>query len=168
MKCIAIDGANRKWIGTEKSGVFLLSEEGTEEILHFTTENSPLFSNNIIDIAINPENGEVFIGTGEGLISYRSDATEGESAQSETHVFPNPVRESYNGPIAINGLVTDANIKITDIDGNLVFEDFAKGGQAIWNGKNKNGERASTGVYLVFSTDINGVEKTVSKILFIH
>ena len=83
-------------------------------------------------------------------------------------MFPNPVRESYNGPIAINGLVTDANIKITDADGNLVFEDFAKGGQAIWNGKNKNGERASTGVYLVFSTDINGIEKTVSKILFIH
>ncbi len=168
VKCITIDGANRKWIGTEKSGVFLLSEEGTEEILHFTTENSPLFSNNIIDIAINPENGEVFIGTGVGLISYRSDATEGIATQGETHVFPNPVRESYNGPIAINGLVTDVNIKITDIDGNLVFEDFAKGGQAIWNGENKNGERASTGVYLVFSTDINGVEKTVSKILFIH
>ena len=168
VKCITIDGANRKWIGTEKSGVFLLSEEGTEEILHFTTENSPLFSNNIIDIAINPENGEVFIGTEKGLISYRSDATEGATTQEKTHVFPNPVRKSYSGPIAISGLVADANIKITDIDGNLVFEDFAKGGQAIWNGKNKNGERASTGVYLVFSTDINGIEKTVSKILFIH
>ena len=168
VKCIIIDGANRKWIGTEKSGVFLLSEEGTEEILHFTAENSPLFSNNIIDIAISPENGEVFIGTEKGLISYRSDATEGAATQGETHVFPNPVRESYNGPIAINGLVADANIKITDIDGNLIFEAFAKGGQAIWNGENKNGERASTGVYLVFSTDINGIEKTVSKILFIH
>ena len=168
VKCIKVDGANRKWIGTEKSGVFLLSEEGTEEIQHFTTENSPLFSNNIIDIAINPENGEVFIGTEKGLISYRSDATTGTTIQAETHVFPNPVRESYNGPIAINGLVTDANVKITDINGNLVFEDFSKGGQAIWNGKNKNGDRASTGVYLVFSTDINGLEKMVSKILFIH
>ena len=168
VKCITIDGANRKWIGTEKSGVFLLSEDGTEEIQHFTSENSPLFSDNIIDITINPENGEVFIGTGKGLISYRSDATIGATTQEETHVFPNPVRESYNGPIAINGLVTNANVKITDIDGNLVFEDFAKGGQAIWDGKNKNGERASTGVYLVFSTDINGLEKMVSKILFIH
>jgi len=127
-----------------------------------------LFSNNIIDITINPSNGEVFIGTEKGLISYRSDATKGVKIQEETHVFPNPVRESYNGPIAINGLVTDANVKITDIDGNLVFEDFAKGGQAIWNGKNKYGDRASTGVYLVFSTDINGLEKMVSKILFIH
>ena len=168
IKCITIDGANRKWIGTKKSGVFLISADGMEEIQHFTTNNSPLFSDNIYDITINPANGEVFIGTGKGLISYRSDATKGMITQNETHVYPNPVRESYNGLIAINGLVTDAHIKITDIDGNLVFESFAKGGQAIWNGRNKNGDRASTGVYLVFSTDINGIEKMVSKILFIH
>mgnify|MGYP001501018066 FL=1 len=168
VKCITIDGANRKWVGTEKSGVFLLSEDGTEEILHFTKNNSPLFSDNIVDIAINPENGEVFIGTENGLISYRSNATEGVTAQNSTKVFPNPVKETYNGPIAISGLVTDANIKITDISGNLVFETFANGGQAIWNGKNKNGERSSTGVYLVFSTDLYGKQKMVSKILFIH
>jgi hypothetical protein len=168
IKCIKVDGANRKWIGTEKSGIFLLSEDGLDQILHFTVENSPLFSNNIIDVAINSENGEVFIGTEKGLISYRSDAIEGKITQVKTHVFPNPVRESYNGPIAISGLVANANIKITDINGDLVFEGFAKGGQAIWNGKNKRGDRASTGVYLVFSTDINGLEKAVSKILFIH
>ena len=168
VKCITIDGANRKWIGTEKSGVFLLSEDGLNQILHFTTENSPLFSNNIIDIAINPNNGEVFIGTEKGLISYRSDATKGATTQSTTKVFPNPVRETYNGVIAISGLVKDANVKIADINGDLVFESFAKGGQASWNGKNIRGDRVSTGVYLVFSTDINGLEKIVSKILFIH
>ena len=168
IKCITIDGANRKWIGTEKSGVFLISDDGMEEILHFTTNNSPLFSDNIYDITINPSSGEVFIGTEKGLISYRSDATTGLTTQSKTKVFPNPVRETYDGIIAISGLVNGANIKITDIDGNLVFEDFAKGGQASWTGKNKNGDRVSTGVYLVFSTDINGIEKTVSKILFIH
>jgi hypothetical protein len=167
VKSITIDGANRKWIGTEKSGVFLLSQDGTNQILHFTAENSPLLSNNIIDITINHNNGEVFIGTSKGLLSYRSDATKGEVVQSTTQVFPNPVRETYFGPIAINGLVTNANIKITDIDGNLVFEDYAKGGQAIWDGKNKNNERASSGVYLVFSVDENGAEKMVSKILFI-
>ena len=168
IKCITIDGANRKWIGTEKSGVFLISDDGMEEILHFTTNNSPLFSDNIYDITINPSSGEVFIGTEKGLISYRSDATNGTTKQSTTKVFPNPVRETYNGIITISGLVTDANIKITDIDGNLVFEDFAKGGQASWSGKNKKGDRVSTGVYIVFSTDINGIEKIVSKILFIH
>ena len=168
VKCIAIDGGNRKWLGTEESGIFLLSADGQEEINHFTKENSPLFSNNIIDISINHNNGEVFIGTEKGLISYRSDATGGVVVQEETHVFPNPVRESYSGPIAIKGLVTNSNIKITDIDGNLFFDDFAKGGQAIWNGKNKNGVKASTGVYLVFSTNIDGVERTVSKILIIR
>ena len=166
IKCIAVDGANRKWIGTERSGLFLLSEDGQNEILHFTKNNSPLFSDNIIDITINNQNGEVFIGTSDGLISYRSDATKGSLSQNKTHVFPNPVEKDYNGSIAISGLITNANVKITDISGNLVFETTANGGQAIWNGKSKDGERAATGVYLVFSTDIYGEEKTVSKILF--
>ena len=125
IKCITIDGANRKWVGTEKSGVFLLSEDGQEEVFHFTKNNSPLFSDNIIDIAINHENGEVFIGTIKGLISYRSDATQGIHFQGKTHVFPNPVGESYVGPIAINCLASNANVKITDIAGNLVFETIA-------------------------------------------
>ena len=168
VNCITVDGANRKWVGTEKSGVFLLSEDGMQEIHHFTKDNSPLFSDNITDIAINHENGEVFIGTAKGLMSYRSDATEGVLIQSNTKVFPNPVKESYNGPIAISGLVSNVNVKITDASGNLVFETTANGGQAIWNGLNKNGERASTGVYLVFSTDLFGEQKMVSKILFIH
>ena len=168
VKCIAIDGANRKWIGTEKSGVFLLSEDGQEDIQHFTKNNSPLFSNNIVDIAINHKTGEVFIGTNQGLLSYTSDATRGANSQNATKVFPNPVSESYSGPIAIRGLVTDANVKITDISGNLVFETTANGGEAIWNGENKFGLRASTGVYLVFSCDVYGQEKMVSKILFIH
>ena len=168
VKCITVDGANRKWIGTEKSGVFLLSKDGQEEILHFTKDNSPLFSNNVVDIAINPNNGEVFIGTENGVMSYRSDATEGSSKQAKTKVFPNPVRENYNGPIAISGLVTDARVKITDVSGELVFETKANGGQAIWSGKNKFDERVATGVYLVFSVNAFGEEEMVSKILFIN
>jgi ligand-binding sensor domain-containing protein len=168
INCIEIDGANRKWVGTNGSGVFLLSKDGTEEIHHFTTENSPLFSDNIIDIAINEISGEVFIGTEKGIISYRSDATKGYNSHNNVMVFPNPVKENYNGKIAIRGLVDNANVKITDINGNLVFESYANGGQAIWDGQNQSGERASTGVYLVFSTNIDGEESMVSKILFIH
>ena len=168
INCITVDGANRKWVGTENSGLFLFSEDGEEELIHFTKNNSPLLSNNIVDVTINHKNGEVFIGTDKGLMSYRSDATEGISKQSKTHIFPNPVKENYTGPIAISKLYANANVKITDVSGNLVFETTANGGQAIWNGKNKNGEKPSTGVYLVFSTDVYGAEKIVGKILFIY
>ena len=168
INCIAVDGANRKWVGTNGSGVFLLSPDGTNEIHHFTSENSSLFSDNIIDIAINEITGEVFIGTEKGIISYRSDATRGYDSHSDVTVFPNPVKENYTGKIAIKGLVNNANIKITDINGNLVFESFANGGQAIWDGKTQRGNRASTGVYLVFSTNTDGEETMVSKILFIY
>ena len=168
INCIEVDGANTKWIGTNGSGIYLLSDDGIEEIHHFTTENSPLFSNNIIDIAINEMSGEVFIGTEKGIISYRSDATKGYDFHNNVKVFPNPVREDFTGKIAISGLVRDANVKITDINGNLVFETIANGGEAIWNGKNKSGNRASTGVYLVFSTNFDGRETMVNKILFIH
>lgn len=168
IKCIAIDGANRKWIGTNGAGIYLLSDDGTQEIHHFTTQNSPLFSDNIIDIAINEVSGEVFIATEKGLISYRSDATTGFAYHNNVKVFPNPVKENFNGKIAISGLVNDALVKITDINGNLVFETYANGGEAIWDGKNKSRERAATGVYLVFSTNTDGQETMVSKILFIH
>jgi hypothetical protein len=164
---IAVDGGNRKWIGTLGAGLYLLSEDGTEEIYHFTTENSPLLSNTILDIELNEKTGEVFITTDKGLISFRNDATFGESVQNKITIFPNPVKENYGGYISIDGLVENANIKITDVSGNLVFDTYANGGMAVWNGKNKNGQKVGTGVYLVLSSDKYGKEKIAGKILFI-
>jgi len=152
VQAIAVDGANRKWVGT-KNGVFLLSPTGEEQLAYFNTENSPLFDNNITDIAVNPDNGEVFIGTDKGIISYQSDAIEGNNVnKANVEVFPNPVRPQYVGPIAIRGLARDANVKITDVTGRLVYETQALGGQAVWDGRDYNGQRAQSGVYLVFST----------------
>lgn len=165
---IAIDGANRKWIGTQNSGVYLISEDGTKEILHFTTANSPLLSNEISTIAIDGISGEVFIGTSNGIISYRSTATEGLEDYTDVYAFPNPVREGYEGPIAIKGLVTNADVKITDISGGLVYSTKALGGQAIWDGKNFNGQKVSTGVYLVFCSNDDGSKTFITKILFIN
>lgn len=165
---IAIDGDNRKWMGTERAGVFLLSDDGTEEIHHFTEENSPLYSNLIVDIAINNQTGEVFFGTDKGIISYKSTATGGGPVNSDVVVYPNPVKEGYQGVIAIKGLVSNADIKITDVSGILIYATRAEGGQAIWSGTNFDGRRASTGVYLVFATDDEGNEKMVTKILFIN
>lgn len=164
---IAVDGANRKWIGTNSSGVYLVSEDGTEEINHFTEENSPLLSNRILDIGIDHESGEVYFATERGLISYRGTATMGSDEFKDVYVYPNPVREDYQGEITIRGLVSDVNVKITDISGNLVYETTAEGGQATWNGKNLSGRRVSTGVYLVFCTNDEGSKTYITKLLFI-
>ncbi len=153
VKAIAIDGANKKWFGTERAGVFLLSADGTEQIHHFTEDNSPLFSNNITSLAINEKTGEVFIGTAKGLISYKSTATGGGTTNDSVYAYPNPVRPGYGGPIAIKGLVRDAIVKITDITGSVIYETRAEGGQAIWNGYSFDGRKASTGVYLVFISE---------------
>lgn len=166
---ICVDGANRKWIGTSANGVFLLSEDGLESIQHFTTTNSPLLSDNIQSIAIHPKTGEVFIGTSQGLVSYKGDATEAESEFSEdAHAFPNPVRPDYTGVITVTGLVKDSNVKIADINGNVLYSGTSLGGQFIWNGKDRSGKRASSGVYLVLATDAEGKEGIATKILMIN
>jgi hypothetical protein len=165
---IAVDGANRKWIGTQTSGVFLMSDDGTEEVSHFTTDNSPLFSNNILDIVINPENGEVFFGTEKGLISYKGTATEADEDFNNVLVYPNPVREDYKGTIAIKGLVADTDVRITDVNGNIVFQTTSLGGQAIWDGNDIHGNRIQSGVYLLFNGSQDGNKKFAAKILFIH
>ncbi len=164
---ITVDGANRKWIGTKKSGVFLLSADGLKQIYHFTAANSPLLSDNIIGITIDKE-GEVFIGTDKGVISFRGTATEGHSTNTHVYAFPNPVRQNYSGPIAIKGLVTNADVKITDTYGNLVYETKANGGQAIWDGNNLDHQRVTTGVYMVFITNSDGSQTLVTKILVVH
>jgi hypothetical protein len=165
---IAIDGGNRKWIGTDRGGVFLFSPDGTEEIYHFTEDNSPLFSNRISSIAINGETGEVFFGTDKGVISFKSTSTDGDQTKGDVYAYPNPVKSGYNGWIAIKGLVQDASVKITDVSGNVIFSTTALGGQAIWDGNNFDGKRAKSGVYLVFASDDTGKEKVVTKILFIN
>ena len=164
---IAIDGANRKWFGTDRAGVFLMSEDGTHQILHFNAENSPLLSNSISSIVIN-DDGEVFFGTSQGIISFKYSATPPPPPGSEIYAYPNPVREDYNGVIAIKGLFPNSDVKITDVSGTLVFATKAEGSQAIWHGRNFNGDKVQTGVYLVFITNDDGSETAVTKILVIN
>ena len=168
INAIAVDGNNRKWMGTQNSGIYLFSNDGKTLVAHFTADNSPLLSNTINDISIDGKSGEVYFGTDKGLISYRGNATEGGSDFGKVYVFPNPVRENYNGNIYITGLLENCNVKITDISGSLVFETNALGGQAVWNGKNLLNNRVNTGVYLVFCSNSDGSKTFVTKLLFIH
>ncbi len=165
--CIRIDAANRKWIGTA-NGVWLVSPDGYTVIRNFNMSNSPLLSNTIIEIGINDETGEVFFATEKGLISYMGTATEGDDVHGDVLVYPNPVKPDYNGLIAIRGLVNNAYVKITDMKGQLVYETRANGGTATWNGLNFKGKRAATGVYLIYSSNQDGTETNVAKVVFIN
>ena len=168
VSAIAIDGANRKWISTYGSGVFLMSDDGTEQVQRFNTENSPLLSDVVNDIVIDQSTGEVFFATDEGIVSYVSDATGGNTGTVDcSSVYPNPVRETYSGPISITGLTRDTEVKITDVRGNLVYSTISNGSKAIWDGKNANGQRVATGVYFALSSSPDGSSKCTTKILVI-
>lgn len=165
---IAVDGGNRKWIGTSSSGVFCFSPNGTSEVYRFNTDNSPLLSNGILDIKIDHRSGEVYFATEIGLISYRADATIADNDFSNVSVFPNPVRPEYGGPITIQGLGYESDVRITDVSGNLIYQTTSNGGTVTWDGKRLTGERVQSGVYLVWSASISGKGKSVAKILFIN
>ena len=169
ISCLAVDGANRKWVGTTNNGLYLISANGQEQLHHFTAANSPLASDKIVALAVHPESGIVYIGTDMGLQSYRSTATVAYSEPSaDIHAFPNPVRPGYDGPIAIKGFTRDALVHITDARGHVVFSTTAQGGQAVWNGCSLDGNRVASGPYFVFASDANGNMRSVAKILIVR
>ncbi len=164
---IAIDGANRKWLGTEKSGAYLLSPDGTVQVKKYTEENSPILSNSIVAVAVDDKTGDVWFGTSRGIQSVRGDATEGLDQFTNVYAFPNPVRQEFSGNLTITGLIRDSRIKITDVSGNLVYETESSGGMASWDLSTYNGRRVATGVYLVFCASNDGTESCVIKVLVI-
>jgi hypothetical protein len=164
---ISVDGANRKWLGTKSSGVYLLSADGTTMLKNYNEQNSPLFSDSIASVAVDNLTGEVWFGTSEGVLSVRETAISGKQAYDNVYSFPNPVREDYEGNVTITGLMKDTQIKITDVSGNLVFETMSEGGQAVWDLSTYNRHRVSTGVYLIFCANNDGSKSYVTKILVI-
>lgn len=163
---IKVDGADRKWIATS-NGVWLLSADGQKVIGRFTEKNSVLLSDDVRSIVIHQKTGEVFFFTKNGICSFRGTATEPESVQKKPFIFPNPVPPGYAGTIAIRDLPENAWVRITELDGRLVYQTRSLGGQAIWNGKNYKGERASSGTYLIFVSNENNTQQVAGKIFFI-
>lgn len=165
---IVVDGSNNKWISTTSSGVFYLSSDGQETILRFTKDNSPLPTNNVQDIAIDPFTGVVYFATTQGLVAYKGTATAPGDDLSGVHAFPNPVRPGFQGNVTIDGLTAQANVKITDITGNLVFEEVSKGGSVLWDTTAFGKYKVRSGVYLVLVTTEDNTETKVSKIMIIR
>lgn len=168
---IEVDGGNRKWFGTENAGIFLLSEDGSEIISTFTTENSPLISNNIMDMEFDHKTGELYIVTDKGLVSYRADASYEDAEYSNVKVFPNPYKPEDSGPITIQGIRYNSDIHITDVAGNLVAKTTSNGGTATWDGKTLQGERVKSGVYLIWTATndkVDGKDKKVGKVVIIN
>jgi len=181
---IEVDGANNKWVATIGSGVFYFSPNGQQTIHHFTKENSPLPSNNINDISINYSNGKVYFATDNGLVSYNTGSTSSSENFSNTYVYPNPVRPEFNTEfekVKITGLTQNVNIKITDIEGNLVAEAQSNinsryrnfnleidGGTAFWNGKNLRDRLVSSGVYIIMLSDLDSYETKVLKLMIVR
>ena len=169
ISCIAIDGSNRKWFGTNGNGIYVISNDCLTQIYHFTTNNSNLLSNNIEAIAINEQTGEVFAGTDKGLCSYMSDASSPNNEMTKDNVwaYPNPVKPDYTGLITITGLSFDADIKIVTTNGILVNQGRSNGGTYTWNGKDQKGKKVASGIYMVETATSDGSKGIVCKIAIV-
>lgn len=168
INAIAVDGSNRKWIGTEASGLYLVSPDGLETIAHFTDQNSELPSSTILSLAIDPESGTVYVGTANGIAAYKSDASMPADNFSNAYAYPNPVRSDYVGDIVISNLMDNTWVNIVDGGGNVVFRTRSNGGTAVWDGTNQHKERVGTGVYSALCTAGDGSGDTVVKILIMN
>ena len=165
---IAVDGANRKWVSIADGGVFLVSPDGQQTIYRFTKNNSPLPSDNINDIEIDGASGEVFFATDKGMVSFLGTSTKPSDSLGDVYVYPNPVRPEFLGTVKISGLTDKANIKITDIEGNLVYETTSSGGTIEWDTKAFGKHKVASGVYMIFVASQDGTDSTVKKVMIIR
>lgn len=181
---IEVDGSNNKWIATSEAGLFYLTPNGQTTIFHFTKDNSPLPSNTVNDVTLDDENGIVYISTSRGLVSFNSGSSSTRDDLTSVFAYPNPVRPNFNitdEKIKIKGITENINIKITDVEGNLVAEAQSRvnqrfrgfnleidGGTALWNGKNLANNTVASGVYLVMLSDLETFETKVLKLMIVR
>jgi len=165
---IVVDGSNNKWLSIDGAGAFLVSSNGQQTLYHFTKENSPLPSNNVLDIEIDDVTGEVFFATDKGLVSFKGISTKPQDDLNNVYVYPNPVRPEYSGTVKISGLIDKANVKITDIEGNLVYETTSEGGTIEWDTRAFGKHKVASGVYMIFIAGDDGVETKVKKVMIIR
>jgi ligand-binding sensor domain-containing protein len=166
---IEVDGNNNKWVATASSGAFLFSPTGRETLFQFTTDNSPLPTNAVNDIAIDEETGKVYFATNKGIVAFQGErSSKPEEDLESVRIFPNPVRPGFDGNVTIDGLTDRARVKITDIEGNLVYEAVSQGGSIPWDTRSFSGNKVASGVYLLFISTDDNIETTVSKLMIVR
>jgi len=165
---IVVDGANNKWCGTESGGVYCFSPDGLKQLYHFTKDNSPLNSNNVVEMNYDEVTGDIFIGTDLGVQSFRSTIIEGDEVYNNVYAYPNPVKPNYTGSVLVRGLVDKSVVKITDVSGNLVWETKSDGGQIEWPVTTLSGARVTSGVYIVYAATTDGEQKALTKVLVVN
>ena len=166
---IEVDGNNNKWVATASSGAFLFSPTGRETLFQFTTDNSPLPTNSVNDIAIDEETGKVYFATDKGIVAFQGERSSKPQENLESvRVFPNPVRPGFDGNVTIDGLTERARVKITDIEGNLVYEAVSQGGSIPWDTRSFSGNKVASGVYMLFISTSDNIETTVSKVMIVR
>lgn len=168
ISAIAVDGVNRKWIGTESSGVYCFSSDGQTQIYHFAVDNSPIYSNVIRDIVVDETTGDVFIATENGIQAFRTTIIKGYEDFTNVHAFPNPIKPGYSGKVYVTGLIDEATVKITDIAGNLVWETKSEGGQIEWNLQTFSGTKVASGVYIIYCASSTGDKSATTKLLVVN
>ena len=165
---IAVDAANRKWLATQ-NGAYLVNEDGTELLLHFTTQNSPLFDNDVKAITIDQSTGEVFFGTAKGTIGYVGDAIMGnDSLVSQLYTFPNPVYEDFQGRIMIKNMNQNSRVKIVTTSGMVVRELDSFGGEVPWDMLDSYGNKVPPGIYLVMVATADGESAGITKLAILE
>lgn len=165
--CIAIDAANRKWIGTIGDGLYLISADGMKSLEHFTTDNSPLLTNDILALAYDEHTGTLYISTEGGICAYTTDAIEGSDDFSNVYCYPNPIRPDYTGDLTIVGLMDQSQVRITDATNHVIWSSKSEGGMVKWDLRNNSGNRVKAGVYLIYGIDEEGKKGCVSKFLVV-
>lgn len=169
VSAILVDPDNRKWIGTATSGLYLVSADGLETLEHFTAENSPLPDNQINSLAFDEKTGKLYISSGTvGIVAYQTDSKSTEEKSDEDinlMIYPNPVLPSFSGDLTIEGLPDNVDVRISDVQGRLVYNGKPSNGTVYWNlARFGYGPRVATGIYIVWVQSSDGKQKAVGKI----
>ena len=178
---IVIDEANNKWFATQGAGLFQTCSDAQKTFNIFTTSNSPLPSNTIIDLELDRGTGLMYIVTDRGTVVYNPKTEPFGTGITSIVAYPNPVVRTSIGHDVVtfvakdgNGIPDGTNLKIVDVSGRLVFETNildngqSEGGKFVWDKKNLRGNLVASGIYVVLFSNAEGTENTTTKIAIVN